>query len=281
MVQQTYVKTMEDKNITIEQARKGFQKAKNCLKEEYSKNKIQIKESWLKSIDELFSYAINYNPELFVSLHHNIDIDDISEDYFKKWIRRFINERLQPSTEKKLKTYMERDAALTTRVEKVTKASADDLEKYIYGHAIYMSAENFNGAILEEYLSIILEPIGWIWCSGSVFRAIDFCLLDYDDSKNDSVMLQVKNKYNTENSSSSAIRSGTTIIKWNRLNRPDSVDLSKPIPNWESLKELVLTHTKITDQVTVEKINSAVEKLNENSYLKFIHANSSTEVDSI
>ncbi|MDU1821205.1 MAG: SinI family restriction endonuclease, partial [Staphylococcus epidermidis] len=99
--------------------------------------------------------------------------------------------------------------------------------------------------------------------------------------KNDSVMLQVKNKYNTENSSSSAIRSGTTIIKWNRLNRPDSVDLSKPIPNWESLKELVLTHTKITNQVTVEKINSAVEKLNENLYLKFIHANSSTEVESI
>lgn len=281
MVRQTYVKTMEAKNITIEQAKKGFQKAENYVKEEYSKNNIQIKESWLRSIDELFRYAITYNPELFVSLPHNIDIDDISENYFKKWIKRFVNERLQPSTEKKLKTYMERDAALITRVEKVTKASADDLEKYIYGHAIYMSAENFNGAILEEYLSIILEPIGWIWCSGSVFRAIDFCLLDYDDNKNNSVMLQVKNKYNTENSSSSAIRNGTKIIKWNRLNRPDSVDLSKPIPNWESLKELVLTHTKITDNITDEKIKSAIEKLNETSYLRFIHESSSTEVESL
>ncbi|MGF3065774.1 SinI family restriction endonuclease [Facklamia sp. P12950] len=275
MAQQTYVKTMKDKNITIEEAKEGFKKAKDYIKTEYSRSNYQIKEYWLDSIDQLFEYAIKYNPELFVSLHH------ASEDYFKKWIRRFLNERLQPATEKKLKTYMELDSALTARVDKVTRASDEDLKKYIYGHAIYMSAENFNGAILEEYLSTILEPIGWIWCSGSVYRAIDFCLLDYDDNENNSVMLQVKNKYNTENSSSSAIRSGTTIIKWNRLNRPDSTDLSKPIPNWENLKQLVLAHTNITDKITEQKINLAVKELNEDSYLKYIHENSTTEVESL
>lgn len=281
MAQQTYVKTMKDKNITIEESKEGFKKAKDYIKTEYSKSNHQIKEYWLDSIDRLFEYAIKYNPELFVSLHHNINKDDVTEDYFKKWIRRFLNERLQPATDKKLKTYMELDSALTARVDKVTRASDEDLKKYIYGHAIYMSAENFNGAILEEYLSTILEPIGWIWCSGSVYRAIDFCLLDYDDNENNSVMLQVKNKYNTENSSSSAIRSGTTIIKWNRLNRPDNADLSKPIPNWENLKQLVLAHTNITDEITEQKINLAVKELNEDSYLKYIHENSTTEVESL
>lgn len=52
----------------------------------------QIKEYWLDSVDQPFDYALKYNPELFVSLHHNINEDGTTENYFKKWIRHFLNE---------------------------------------------------------------------------------------------------------------------------------------------------------------------------------------------
>lgn len=72
-------------------------------------------------------------------------------------------------------------------------------------HNLFMSAENIQGNLLEEYISVSTRPYGWIWCNGNVLRAIDFC------SSDGAVLLQIKNKSNTENSSSSAIRTGTTI----------------------------------------------------------------------
>ena len=59
--------------------------------------------------------------------------------------------------------------------------------------------------LLEEYISISVRPYSWIWCNGNVLRAIDFC------SSDGSILLQIKNKSNTENSSSSSIRTGTNI----------------------------------------------------------------------
>jgi hypothetical protein len=87
------------------------------------------------------------------------------------------------------------------------------LERVKKEHALSMAAENIVGNVLEHYLASILEPCGWVWCAGSLVRAVDFIK---PTEKGQWVLLQVKNRDNSENSSSSVIRVGTNIKKWHR-----------------------------------------------------------------
>lgn len=80
-------------------------------------------------------------------------------------------------------------------------------------HKKAMGSENIVGDILERYLAFKLEPSGWVWVSGSVAKAVDFVYRWNDGSW---VLLQVKNRDNSENSSSSKIRENTEIVKWFR-----------------------------------------------------------------
>jgi len=89
----------------------------------------------------------------------------------------------------------------------------DKLEDAKHWHLLSMGAENIVGDILERYIASVLEPEGWAWCSGSLVKAVDFIFQTDDKTW---VPLQVKNRDNSENSSSSAIRDGTTIKKWHR-----------------------------------------------------------------
>jgi hypothetical protein len=90
-----------------------------------------------------------------------------------------------------------------------------DLNRAKHEHLLSMGAENLIGDLLERYLASILEPRGWIWCSGSMVKAVDFIKppLELGGQYR---LLQVKNRDNSENSSSSAIRNGTYIEKWFR-----------------------------------------------------------------
>ncbi|MGN0738569.1 MAG: SinI family restriction endonuclease [Treponema sp.] len=92
-----------------------------------------------------------------------------------------------------------------------TKEQADEIKKT---HLQSMASENAVGTLLERYLDSVLRPNGWAWCCGDFVRAIDF--LKYDDGI--WYELQIKNRSNSENSSSSAIRTGTKIHKWYRTN---------------------------------------------------------------
>lgn len=93
--------------------------------------------------------------------------------------------------------------------------AADRLEEVKREHQLSMVAENMVGELLERYLATVLEPLGWTWCSGSVVKAVDFLKAPARQGERWR-MLQVKNRDNSENSSSSAIRSGTNIEKWFR-----------------------------------------------------------------
>ncbi|MBO8415157.1 MAG: SinI family restriction endonuclease [Proteobacteria bacterium] len=97
-------------------------------------------------------------------------------------------------------------------------------------HKKVMAAENFVGWILERYLAARLEPLGWVWLSGNIVQAADFI---YFDPLCSWVFVQIKNRDNTENSSSSKIREGTGIIKWFRMfSRNDSFNWDKfPLPD--------------------------------------------------
>lgn len=55
----------------------------------------------------------------------------------------------------------------------------------------------------------------WVWCAGEVVKAVDF-IRPSKQAGVDWESLQIKNRDNSENSSSSAIRNGTDIKKWYR-----------------------------------------------------------------
>lgn len=75
-----------------------------------------------------------------------------------------------------------------------------------------MGAENIIGTLLERYIDNQASRFGWIWCAGSIVKAADFIR----KNENGWDVLQIKNRDNSENSSSAAIREGTDIKKWFR-----------------------------------------------------------------
>lgn len=91
--------------------------------------------------------------------------------------------------------------------------SAETSERIKIEHQQSMCAENCVGALLERYLDSVLRQHGWHWCCGEFIKAVDFIKKNNDGTW---VSLQVKNRDNSENSSSSAIRNGTPIQKWFR-----------------------------------------------------------------
>lgn len=108
------------------------------------------------------------------------------------------------------------------RISELTK---DDLNKINYAHRLGMSAENILGLILEEYLADNLESRGWHCAWGETVKSVDFV---HEDGR----LLQIKNRSNSENSSSSAVRNGTQIEKWFRI-KADRIEYM-----WASLNEI-------------------------------------------
>lgn len=101
-----------------------------------------------------------------------------------------------------------------------------DLNMMRIGHRISMSAENILGAVLEEYIHTKVISHKWSCCWGSSIKAVDLCSSNGD-------LYQIKNRSNSENSSSSAIRSGTPINKWFRI------DARTGKTNWDDLCSIV------------------------------------------
>lgn len=93
---------------------------------------------------------------------------------------------------------------------RLTGLTAEHLEQIKYAHRLSMSAENIQGLLLEEFLAEQLAGYGWYHCWGGSVRHVDFCNVDGS-------LLQVKNRSNSENSSSSRVRINQPIDKWHRV----------------------------------------------------------------
>lgn len=93
---------------------------------------------------------------------------------------------------------------------RLTGLKTEHLEQIKYAHRISMSAENIQGLLLEEFLAEQLADYGWYCCWGQSVRHVDFCNVDGS-------LLQVKNRSNSENSSSSRVRINQPIEKWYRV----------------------------------------------------------------
>ena len=100
------------------------------------------------------------------------------------------------------------DHVIRGRIHNVSDKTISDIR---FSHRLSMGAENIIGSILEEFIHWSLRPYGWAICWGDCFKAVDLC-----SEKGD--LIQIKNKSNTENSSSNKIRTGTDIKIWKRMN---------------------------------------------------------------
>lgn len=128
-----------------------------------------------------------------------------------------------------------------TRIPDLTD---DDLAKITYAHRLGMSAENILGLILEEYLSDNLKANGWHCAWGETVKAVDFV-------NEDGRLLQIKNRSNSENSSSSSVRDGTVIEKWYRI-KADRVEYM-----WGVLNDLCST-THLSEEGFVQFIKDTL-----------------------
>ncbi len=93
---------------------------------------------------------------------------------------------------------------------RLTGLTIEHLEQIKYAHRLSMSAENIQGLLVEEFLAEQLADYGWYCCWGESVRHVDFCNVNGS-------LLQVKNRSNSENSSSSRVRINQPIEKWYRV----------------------------------------------------------------
>lgn len=136
----------------------------------------------------------------------------IDENYVKKNVKKF--EKSRVSRHPKTPT-TKPDPAVRQILSSYYSIPDAELDKAVDHHFKAMGAENATGDLLEAYLASKMSNTKWTWCSGSLIRAVDF--IRPLDNSNWS-LLQVKNRDNSENSSSSAIRDGASIdiVKWHR-----------------------------------------------------------------
>lgn len=108
-----------------------------------------------------------------------------------------------------------------------THYAIDDVARAIIEHRSAMAAENFVGYLLEMYIFSIAWPIGWCLCPDAIVRSVDF--VKKENGK--WIMLQIKNRDNSENSSSKKVRDGTEIRHWFRTFS------QKPGSNWQNFPD--------------------------------------------
>ena len=201
----------------------------NEIREVYKNTKDRL-DSVPGELDLIFEVALQHDRFPVI----NMNDDQTTEEYIARWVNGYCNAMNHlPSTR-----IMERKSSCTDPAIKVivktarglSEAEAEAGEVY---HNLFMSAENIQGNLLEEYIASKVKPYGFLWCAGNVLTAIDFCNSD------GTFLLQVTNESNTENSSSNKIRSGTTIGKWYRLGTQTSNGAKLPVYKWEQLNAMI------------------------------------------
>lgn len=151
-------------------------------------------------------------PALSIDLKQtNLEPEAFLDIWFKKWTRKFINAwKTFPSERAAKPKGATTDEALIQMV--IPHAGSEEAARaWAMHHNLFMSAENVGGNLLEQYIARKVRPFGWIWCRGEILTSVDFC--------NDtcSSFLQVKNKSNTENSSSKGFRESRKAPMWYRM----------------------------------------------------------------
>lgn len=168
-----------------------------------------------ENVKQLFVLGLNDINRLFPSLNIPTTSTDPA-DYINKWLTRYYNaNHSKPSASVAKPKSSANDPALAILVKEHENYSEEELTNAVKAHNLFMSAENKSGALLEEYIAERSNNYGWIWAQGETLRACDFARKNPVININE--FIQIKNRDNTENSSSSTVRDGTQIVKLERL----------------------------------------------------------------
>jgi len=135
-----------------------------------------------------------------------------SEIYWERLAKKFVKGR-SPKEPREPETIP--DSMLSVILHEYFKLEADSIPNVMKEHSLSMAAENIVGDLLERYIASVLEAYDWVWCSGEVVKKVDF-LAAKKGQASVWIPLQVKNRDNSENSSSASVRDGTDIVKWFR-----------------------------------------------------------------
>ena len=222
---ETSKKTLNDFGVSVDEIRVAF--------EEKMRTKSQIQD-----LKHIFEIALNN-----LSLFPNIKDASSYQDYLERWIKSYETAMTNlPSQRKASPKSSCSDPAIKVIVQTVTNVDDQTAEKQNSIHNLFMSAENIQGNLLEEYISSVVCKYGWYWCAGNILKAVDFC------TPNGPTFIQIKNKSNTENSSSSAIRDGTDIQKWYRLGTKTAHGKKVPDYKWKKLNSIINAHSSKPDE---------------------------------
>lgn len=186
-------------------------------------------------LDSVFEVACK-NRKLFPAINIEKDIADnaLANTYIHRWILSYCNAMTTlPSKRKASPKSSCSDPIVRRMVQQKLNLSDHSTSDKELAHIIFMSAENVLGSLLEEYISSKIRPYGWIWCAGNTLKSIDFC------NTSGKTLLQIKNKSNSENSSSSSVRKGTSIKKWYRLGTSNQNGILTPDYKWEKLNKII------------------------------------------
>ena len=215
--------TIAAENVSEANLRKFYEDAKKVL---------GVK---CKDLDLIFEIALK-DRKLFPNINLKGN-DKNPKNYIDRWVKGYSEARNNLPHRRIAKPKSTcNDPAITVMVRVARNMTEQQSNIGVSNHNLFMSAENIQGNLLEEYIALKIRPYGFLWCNGNVLHAIDFC------NSNGSFFLQVKNKSNTENSSSDKIREGTTIEKWYRLGTKICNGVKVPDFKWDSLNGLIKRH---------------------------------------
>lgn len=145
------------------------------------------------------------------------------------------------------------DTMVSIILQEYFGVESNSLTRVVKEHSLSMAAENIVGDLLERYIASNLESHDWVWCSGEVVKKVDFLAAKTGETSH-WVPLQVKNRDNSENSSSSSVREGTDIIRWFRtFSRTGAT-------NWEAFPESV-DNMSLSEEAFVEFARNYLRKI--------------------
>ena len=222
------------------------------------KTKLDPTFNW-SPLDSVFEIALQA-PSLFPKINLGIENHGASA-YITHWASRYYRAYINPPSSRKATQGSScPDPASIKLVAYKLRISPQDIIWPLYHHNLFMAAENIQGGLLEEYIAQKITPYGFIWCLGNVLHAVDFC------NREGTFLLQVKNKYNTENSSSSNIREGTPIKKWHRLAVRTTAGNKTPVYQWDELNQLInsylhnLPHCYMSEDEYISFLMHSIER---------------------
>ena len=171
------------------------------LKAAYQEAKTDTNSFSYAQLDIIFEIALQ-SRELFPRLSGVKS----PENYIKHWVNEYRSAIQTPPHARQAKAKSAcADPALKKIVMETLGVSESVADEKQAAHNLFMSAENVQGGLLEEYIAVSTKPYGWIWCAGQTLHAVDFC------SSDEAVLLQVKNKYNYINKDTNTIVPTSTI----------------------------------------------------------------------